>query len=167
MRKTMLAALAGLALVACAQMDDEEGGSQPLVDEESSGADPARAKTCAGRGDFDLDEFVNEIFPILNGDIDLNDPESGDVLTGCTRGPCHGQTRPDSFTINASLPPEQNLEAFACFVDLRRPKRSQVIVCPQGDEERCDVGLHPGGELFLPPDLNYDRVLRYIRDSRR
>ena len=180
---TMLAALAGLALAACAQPAEDQGGSQPLVEDEAHGPDsghtvpdpdpepdpdPPPPRDCTDEGDFDLDVFVAEIFPILNGDIDLNDPDSEEVRTGCTRGPCHAQdpTGRGGLVLSASRTPEENLGSFACFVDLRRPKRSQLIVCPAGETERCVVGPHPGAELLLPGDLNRARILRYIRDSR-
>ena len=174
---TMLAAGAGLALAACAQPADDQGGSLPLVDDEpymdaghqppdpTPQPDAGPPESCTDQGSFDLEVFAAEIFPILNGDIDLNDPDSDEVLTGCTRGPCHGQQRPGSLTLDDSRPLEESLGSFACYVDLRRPKRSQLIVCPSGDE-RCAVLPHPGGDLLLPGDLNRERILEYIRDSR-
>jgi hypothetical protein len=168
MRKTMLTALVGLAMAACAQPAEDQADTQALEEENASGPDASPPTTpdggqtaCADQGDFDLAVFVADIFPILNGEVDLNDPDG--VGLGCTRGPCHGNERPGGLTLSAARTPEENLESFACFVDLQRPRRSPVLVCPQGDA-RCD---HPGGVIFDPPgDLNYDRILDYIRDSR-
>jgi hypothetical protein len=174
----MLAALAGLGPVACAEPAEDQDGSRPLVEHEEPSCDAGLPdpdpdpdpdagppESCADQGNFDPDVFATEIFPILNGDIDLNDPDSDQVLTGCTRGPCHGQQRPGSLTLDDSRPLEESLGSFACYVDLARPKRSQVIVCPSGDE-RCATFPHPGADLLLPGDLNRERILDYIRDSR-
>jgi RNA polymerase sigma-70 factor (ECF subfamily) len=108
-----------------------------------------------------LDVFTLEILPILAGDVDLNRPEE-EALTGCVRGPCHGQPRPGGFEIDLDGAPEGNLARFACFVDLARPEASQILVCPTGDE-RCRVLPHPGGDWGGPGDLNYERVLAFIR----
>lgn len=169
----MLAAMPALALVACAQTDDEQEESHPLADEDGAGSgrpdpDPAPdggPRSCTDQGDFDLEEFAADIFPILNGEIDLDDPESESPVTGCTRGPCHAAER-GGLTLSAARTPEENLESFACFVDLRRPRRSLVLVCPSGDD-RCASAPHPGAVIFDPPgDLNYSRILAYIRASR-
>lgn len=167
MIKTMLLAMLGLAAVACAQSADEDSGDV-LEDEQltsSGGGHDGGDGDCTDRGDFDIEEFAEEILPILTGEIDLNNPDGGSIV-GCTRGPCHGNPRPDAFNLVATDPIEDNLEAFACFVDLRRPKRSQVLVCPSGDD-RCVTFPHPGGEVLQPrDDLNYERILDYIRSSR-
>ncbi len=109
----------------------------------------------------DVDVFATEILPILFGDIDLNDPE-GQSITGCTRGPCHGNPRPEGFYLDLGDTPENNLERFACYVDLERPELSQILLC-QSNDERCAISPHPGPELFAgPDDLNYQRILAYI-----
>lgn len=162
MSKTMLVALFGLTIAACAHPDDEDS---LLADERSIGSGGDEEGGCAGEGDFDLEEFAGEILPILNGDIDLNNPEEP-AHTGCARGPCHGQPRPDGFFIDVADTIESNLERFACFADLERPKRSQILVCPSGDD-RCVAFPHPGPEIFTGRgDLNYKRILAYIKDSR-
>jgi hypothetical protein len=163
MIKTMFLAMLGLAAGACAQPADEED-SLP-EDEQLTSSHGGPDGDCTARGDFDIDEFAEEILPILAGEIDLNNPGGGSIV-GCTRGPCHGNPRPDGFNLDVTDTVESNLEAFACFVDLRRPKRSQVLVCPSGDE-RCVTFPHPGGEVLREQgDLNYERILDYIRASR-
>jgi hypothetical protein len=168
MIKTMLLAMLGLAAGACAQPADEEGSGTLLEDEQltsSPGGHDGGDGDCTDQGDFDIEEFAEEILPILTGEIDLNHPDGGSIV-GCTRGPCHGNPRPDAFNLIASDPVEDNLEAFACFVDLGRPRRSQVLVCPSGDD-RCVTFPHPGGEILgARDDLNYERILDYIRSSR-
>lgn len=163
MSKTMLLALIGLAGAACA----EPAGSADVRVEDESSLDLQidAGGACTSRGNFDLEVFADEILPILRGEVDLNDP-GGEPLVSCARGPCHAHARPGSFLVAAGVPPEQNLESFACFVDLERPRRSQVLVCASGDG-RCNIDAHPGGQTFTPPDdLNYRRVLAYIRASR-
>jgi hypothetical protein len=165
MSKTMLLALLGLAVGACAQLDDEEGPQSLEKDEQPIASENGDGGGCVEQGDFDIEEFAEEILPILTGEIDLNDPD-GEPMTGCTRGPCHGVPRPEGFFLDLGDTLENNLERFACFVDLDRPKRSQILVCPTGDD-RCDVFPHPGPEMLNEPgDLNYKRILAYIRASR-
>jgi hypothetical protein len=165
MIKTMFLAMLGLAVGACAQPADEEDSQGLLDDEQLTSSRGGHDDRCTDQGDFDIEEFAEEILPILTGEIDLNNPDGGSIV-GCTRGPCHGTPRPDAFNLVVSDPIEDNLEAFACFVDLRRPKRSQVLVCPSGDD-RCVTFPHPGGEVLQPrDDLNYERILDYIRSSR-
>lgn len=166
MYKTMLLAMLGLAGAACAQPADEEDTAALLEDEQLASSQDGDEGGCAAQGDFDIDEFAAEILPILTGEIDLNNPDGGSIV-GCTRGPCHGNPRPDAFNLDVTGPIEDNLEAFACFVDLRHPKRSQVLACPSGDE-RCVTFPHPGAELLKEHgDLNYSRILAYIRASKR
>ena len=165
MCKTMLVALLGLAVAACAQPADEEDSRPLLEDEQPLASQDGDGGSCAEQGDFDVEVFAAEILPIFSGEIDLNNPDEPSI-SGCTRGPCHGNPRPDGFHLDLGDTPENNLERFACFVDLRRPKRSQVLVCPT-DDEGCVTGLHPGGEILEGPgDLNYERILAYIRASR-
>ncbi len=165
MSKTMLLALLGLAVAGCAQPADQEDSQPLLEDEQPLASQDGDGGACAEQGDFDIEVFADEILPILSGEIDLNDPD-GEPITGCTRGPCHGNPRPDGFYLDLSDTPENNVERFACFVDLERPRRSQILVCPSNDE-RCATHPHPGPEVFTgPDDLNYRRILAYIRASR-
>ena len=164
MSRTMLLAL-GLAAAACAQPSDEEDSAPLLQDELSTPDQGGDDGTCAGEGDFDVEVFAEEVLPILTGEIDLNNPD-GPFLAACSRGPCHGVERPGGFHIDVADTAENNLERFACFVDLDRPKRSQVLVCPSGDE-RCITFPHPGAEILRETgDRNYRRILSYIRASR-
>lgn len=165
MYKTMLLAMLGLAVAACAQPADEGDTEELLEDEQLASSQGGDGGGCAAQGDFDIEVFAEEILPILAGDIDLNNPGGGSIV-GCTRGPCHGNPRPDAFNLDVAGPVEENLEAFACFVNLRHPKRSQVLVCPSGDDS-CVTFPHPGGEVLSEHgDLNYERILDYIRASR-
>jgi hypothetical protein len=110
----------------------------------------------------DVETFVAEILPILAGEIDLNDP-GAESPAGCARGPCHGVPRPDAFHLDLADSPGNNLDRFACFVDLESPERSQILVCPAGDE-RCASYPHPGASAFTgPDDLNYQRILAFIQ----
>jgi len=173
MTRTMFLALLGLAVAACAQPADQQD-SQPLLGAEDSpspdggqggGPDGGQQGDCAAQGDFDIEVFADEIMPILAGEIDLNDPD-GEPFTGCTRAACHGIARPGGLHLDPADSAENNVERFACFVNLERPRRSQVLLCPSNDE-RCITHPHPGPELFTgPDDLNYKRILTYIRASR-
>lgn len=121
---------------------------------------------CMDAGSFNLAVFRDEIMPILRGDHDLNDPDSGRVTTGCTRGPCHGTERePGTLYLAEDAPPEDNLLRFACFVDLANPSASQVLVCPL-DLPGCTVTPHPGDDIYSGvKDRNYQRVLSYLYAS--
>jgi hypothetical protein len=116
---------------------------------------------------FNAGVFRDEIFPILTGDLDLNNPGAGSQTTGCTRGPCHGQQRgPGTLYLSETLDSAANLQAFACFVDLTSPSVSQVLVCPLNDP-RCSKYPHPGQSVFGGgDDLNYQRMLAYLYGSR-
>lgn len=103
--------------------------------------------------------WENEIYPMLQGEVDYNDQNNDNILTGCTRGPCHGQPRPGSFDLVGT--PEEALEKFACFIDLTSPSNSQVLQCP-ADSALCRVD-HPGGELFVDADdINYQKLLSFL-----
>jgi hypothetical protein len=121
---------------------------------------------CADPGSFNLALFRDEILPVLRGDRDLNDPGSGRVTTGCTRGPCHGTERePGTLYLADDAPVEDNLRRFACFVDLANPSASQVLACPL-DLPGCVVSPHPGEDIYSGvKDRNYQRVLSYLYAS--
>lgn len=123
---------------------------------------------CADDGAFNLAVFDDEIMPVLIGDRDLNDPGSGRVSTGCTRGPCHGSDRgPGTLYLPEDAPAEDNLRRFACFVDLGNPSASQVLVCPL-DAASCAINPHPGDDIFSGvKDRNYQRILSYLYASAR
>ena len=123
---------------------------------------------CTDAGSFNLAVFRDEIMPILRGDRDLNDPGSGRVTTGCTRGPCHGTERgPGTLYLPEDAPVEDNLQRFACFVDLANPSASQILVCPL-DLPGCTLSPHPGDDIYSGvKDRNYQRVLSYLYASAR
>lgn len=123
---------------------------------------------CADDGAFNLALFEDEIMPVLTGDRDLNDPGSGRVTTGCTRGPCHGTERgPGTLHLSTDALAEDNLRRFACFVDLGNPSASQVLVCPL-DAASCAINPHPGDDIFSGvKDRNYQRILSYLYASAR
>ena len=93
---------------------DEQGGGTPV-----NCSDPTLLNPLA---------WPDEILPMLSGEVDYNDQNNDNILTGCTRGPCHGQLRPGSFDLVGT--PEEALEKFACFIDLTSPSNSQVLQCP-------------------------------------
>lgn len=163
MSKTLLLGLL-LAIAACAQPDQEDSDSL-LEDEQLPATQGGDEGACADEGDFDVEVFVNEIKPIIAGEIDLNDPDS-EFFSGCARSACHGNLRPDGYQFDFAGTPESNVERFACFVNLERPKLSQFLLCPTNDE-RCAGYPHPGVDPFTgPEDLNYKRILAYIKASR-
>ncbi len=85
------------------------------------------------------DVFAREILPILFGEVDLNDPE-GSPSFGCTRGPCHGNPGSSALYLDVTDTPENNLERFACFVDLARPEASADL---RLSHERGRLRHHP------------------------
>jgi hypothetical protein len=121
---------------------------------------------CAPVEKFSTAVFRDEILPILQGDLDLNNPGAGGTTVGCTRGPCHGTDRgPGVLYLSAAADATTNLKNFACFVDLLNPSASEVLLCPL-DDPRCRKFPHPGQDVFAgAQDLNYQRVLAYLYGS--
>jgi hypothetical protein len=121
---------------------------------------------CAPVDRFNSGVFRDEILPILNGDLDLNNPGGGTTI-GCTRGPCHGQDRgPGVLYLSPTLDLGTNLQNFACFVDLVSPSASEILLCPL-DDPRCRRSPHPGQDVFSgADDLNYQRLLAYLYGSK-
>jgi hypothetical protein len=122
---------------------------------------------CADVSGFNLGVWEQEIFPILEGKLDLNTrgPGSGAL---CTAGPCHGTERIErdgargKLFLDPGREPLENLENFACFVNLRSPVRSEILACPLNRRD-CRHDSHPGGALFADTrDLNYQRLLSFI-----
>lgn len=118
--------------------------------------------TCAPIDKFNVAVFRDEIYPILNGAVDLNNPGDAAGL-GCTRGPCHGTERgPGTLFLSDSLAADQNLQNFVCFVDLTSPSSSSILTCPLNDP-RCPKYPHPGQDVFFgAQDFNYQRVLSFL-----
>jgi len=127
------------------------------------GGDP----TCAPIESFNLGVFRDEVFPLLAGDVDLNNPGSGLSTTGCVRGPCHGTDRgPGTLYLSQALDASQNLRNFSCFVKLTNPSASEILLCPL-DAPGCRRSPHPGQDVFGGArDLNYQRVLAYLYGSK-
>jgi hypothetical protein len=126
--------------------------------------DPGNNTGCANPAQLNLDVWEEEIFPILNGDIDLNDQDNEGVVTGCTRPTCHGVARPGALTLIPTDPPEVQLANFACFVNLASPSSSPVLLCPT-DQPGCpkDHSAIGGGRVFADAnDNNYERILSYL-----
>ncbi len=120
---------------------------------------PPPPTNCSDATLLDLRVWGQEILPMLRGEVNYNDQNDDNILTGCTRGPCHGQLRPNSFDLVGT--DEETLEKFACFIDLTSPSRSQVLLCPSN--QGCRVGQHPGGELFVNAnDINYQKLLSFL-----
>lgn len=121
---------------------------------------------CAPVDRFNVAVFRDEVLPILRGDVDLNNP-GGSGAVGCTRGPCHGTDRgPGTLTLSNTADPAQNLQSFACFVDLISPSSSEILLCPL-DDPRCRRSPHPGQDVFSgADDLNYQRLLAFLYGSK-
>jgi hypothetical protein len=128
----------------------------------NGGQDPS---ACASPDLFNLGVFRDEIYPVLAGDVDLNNAGGGGTTTGCVRGPCHGTDRgPGTLFLSDQISPAQNLQNFACFVDLAAPSRSQILTCPSDID--CATGRHPGQDVFQGgQDFNYKRVLAFLYGS--
>jgi hypothetical protein len=117
---------------------------------------------CANPALLSVDVFEEEILPILQGRIDLNNQGGQNVTTGCTRETCHGVSRPGALTLIQTDPVEKQLENFACFVNLVSPSSSQVLLCPS-DSGACIKAPHPGDRIFADADdKNYQRILSYL-----
>jgi hypothetical protein len=166
---------APLSRIYVRSIDDHRGVRLPGADAEALLAwildglppgDEPPPPGCADASAFDLEVFRDEIFPVLTGAHDLNDPDSGRVTTGCTRGPCHGADRgPGTLYLPETAPAEDNLRRFACFVDRANPSASQILVCPL-DLPSCAVNPHPGEDIYAGvKDRNYQRVLSYLYAS--
>jgi hypothetical protein len=124
---------------------------------------PEPPATCADAGRFNASVFGAEIMPVLEGRVDLNDRDGG-TSTGCTRSACHGAQRgAGTLFLDPAADPAENLERFACFVNLDQPSASAILACPLGLSS-CPFGDdHPGGDIFSGvTDLNYQRVLSYL-----
>jgi hypothetical protein len=136
------------------------------IEDAKENAGDGGAVGCAPLERFSLGVFRDEIFPILNGDLDLNAPGGGASI-GCTRGPCHGQDRgPGVLYMSPNLDDGTNLQNFACFVDLISPSASEILLCPL-DDPRCRRSPHPGQDVFSgAEDLNYQRLLAYLYGSK-
>jgi hypothetical protein len=130
--------------------------------ENSGGENPG----CAPIERFNLNVFGDEILPLLAGDLDYNNPGGGTTTTGCMRGPCHGTDRgPGILYLTEGQEAAKNLANFACFVDLRNPSQSQVLLCPL-DDPGCKRRPHPGQDVFGgADDLNYQKLLAFLYGS--
>ncbi len=123
----------------------------------------AKANTGGGVGNcvpvsnFNVDVFRDDIQPVLFGQL-------GNAA-GCSLGACHGLDRQGgALVIKETNTAEQNLAAFACFVDLTNPVASAILACPSKDYAHCpQVADHPGQDVFQgATDPNYQRVLSYL-----
>jgi len=124
------------------------------------------APTCAPIDRFNANVFRDEILPILDGTVDLNNAGSSSGA-GCMSTACHGTNRNSSgiLYLSDSLDAQTNLQNFACFVDLISPSSSQVLKCPL-DDPYCIHSPHPGQNVFSGgEDLNYQRVLAFLYGS--
>lgn len=136
------------------------------IEDAKENAGDGGAVGCAPVDRFNIGVFRDEIFPILNGDLDLNQGGGGNAI-GCTRGPCHGQDRgPGVLYMSPNLDVGTNMQNFACFVDLVSPSASEILLCPL-DDPRCRRSPHPGQDVFSgAEDLNYQRILAYLYGSK-
>jgi hypothetical protein len=133
---------------------------------EAAGESGDDANNCPPLDRFNLGVFREEIMPILSGELDLNGSGDGG-RTGCTAGPCHGTQRgPGTLTLDLAASPEDNLQNFACFVNLTTPASSEILACPL-NQPGCRHYPHPGQAVFGgTADLNYQRILAYLYGSR-
>jgi hypothetical protein len=123
--------------------------------------DTGEVPKCTDSARFNLGVFNAEIMPILDGRLDLED-RGGGVGPGCTR--CHAaRTGPGQLHLVEGAPAAENLERFACFVNLDNPSASLILACPL-DQSNCPApNGHPGGDIFVGvQDLNYQRILSYL-----
>jgi hypothetical protein len=137
---------------------------QAKANSASGGSSPS----CADPKNFNLEVFHSDIEPILLGNIDLNTHGQPGPASGCSRGPCHGADRTGgALVIKPTNTSAQNLQNFACFVNLTNPATSPVLACPQ-NTVGCPKSPHPGQNVFLPgnTDLNYQRILSYLYGSK-
>lgn len=127
-----------------------------------AGGGPAPS-VCAPNAKFNVGVFDDEIMPLLKGDVDYNDIDSGRTSTGCARSECHGRNRgPGTFYLDPFRTPEENIDSFRCFIDLTNPSASQVLICPL-NLNGCQKKPHPGGDIFFGvDDLNYQKLLGFI-----
>jgi hypothetical protein len=119
--------------------------------------------TCTDSGRFNVGVFGAEIMPVLEGRVDLNDRDGG-TSTGCARSTCHGTPgAAGKLFIDPDASPAENLERFACFVNLDNPSASAILACPL-DLASCPTsGGHRGEDIFDGvTDLNYQRILSYL-----
>ena len=118
--------------------------------------------TCAPISKFNLGTFTSEIFPILTGEIDLNNGNQPKGGPGCTNLQCHGADRGTGTLHMTTADPAGSLASFACFVDLTAPSRSEVLSCPT-NTAGCRKQPHPGSNYFQDgTDLNYQKVLGFL-----
>lgn len=118
---------------------------------------------CAAPANFDVGVFRDEIMPILDGTVDLNNRADTRTTIGCTRGACHGQDRTGgALVLKTANTAAQNLASFACFVSLTSPASSEILQCPL-NQPGCRRSPHPGQQVFAnAADKNYQRILSYL-----
>jgi hypothetical protein len=133
---------------------------------EANGDPGGQPTGCAPLDKFNLGIFTSEILPILNGDLDLNNANGQGNGAGCTSSQCHGADRgPGTLTLVPGSDPAEQLQSFACYVNLQAPSTSNILRCPLNDPS-CPKYPHPGQDIFADAaDLNYQRVLAYVYGS--
>lgn len=124
---------------------------------------PPGGTACASPALFDATVFQTEIQPILFGTVDLNDRTSNRDTTGCARAACHGADRTGgALVLKTTNTAAQNLQSFACFVNLTNPAQSEIVGCPSNGGT-CRRHPHPGAVIFADAsDKNYQRILSYL-----
>lgn len=141
-------------------LDTLEGWIKDALDQIDDGGN---VSTCAPEAKFNVGVFGDEIMPLLKGDVDYNDIDSGRTSTGCARSECHGRNRgPGTFYLDPFRTDEENIDSFRCFIDLTNPSASQVLLCPL-NLNGCQKKPHPGGDIFFGvDDLNYQKLLGFV-----
>jgi len=136
--------------------------------QKNAGATGSGSTSCLSANNFNLGVFQAEIQPILFGQVDLNNRGSNRTTSGCASGVCHGVDRTGgALVIKQSSTAAQNLQNFACFVNVTNPSTSPLLTCPLNSPS-CPKKPHPGQNVFLPgnTDLNFQRILSYIYSTK-
>jgi hypothetical protein len=134
----------------------------------NAGQNPGGANGCAPVEKFNLGVFRTEVLPILSGAVDLNQADGQGRGPGCMSTQCHGIDRgPGKLSLVASADPAQQLQNFACFVNLNSPSASEILDCPLNLGTVCRVRPHPGQDVLGGnDDFNYQRMLAFIYGSK-
>ena len=111
-----------------------------------------------------------EIQPILFGTLDLNDPHARRAPRPAARAPAATATTAPAarWSSRRRNAPAQNLQNFACFVNLANPTASPLLLLPAQRAGLPEDAAPGSGRLprRRSTDLNYQRILSYIYGSK-
>ena len=117
---------------------------------------------CTDPSQFSLGVFQSDILPILTGQKDYNRADQVGNGNGCAGSTCHGQDKTNALVLKKNASAADNLKSFACYVNLKNPVQSNIVICPLG-KNNCKKSPHPGSSVFTgPTDLNYQRILSFL-----